>query len=188
MANFLNRIQDQSQRLLSIYEDTDSSKAQEIQAISTGDTFQEFYKQLSEIKDFHRRYPGEPVENLERAYKRRALGEGETAAMEIESMFTGEEGYGRFFDLTTLHEQYLNLTGVKGARRGTYLKYLDSFDTFTQPQCPVKRSDKLTDTYFQYLGSLVSYLETFMKNVKPLENLDKLFESFDKEFEKAWEA
>jgi splicing factor 3A subunit 3 len=188
VANFLHRIHDQSERLLSIYQDGDGARANEIQAISTGDTFGEFYKQLSEIRDFHRKYPNEPVENLERVYKRRAPGEGDATATEIESMFTGEEGYGRFFDLTTLHEQYLNLTGVKGARRVTYLQYLDSFDTFVQPQCPIKRPDKMTDTYFQYLGSVASYLEQFMRNIKPLEDLDKLFASFNADFEKAWEA
>jgi hypothetical protein len=40
--------------------------------------------------------------------------------------------------------------------------------------------------YFQYLKALQDYLEGFMRRTKPLENLDKLFASFDKEFEQAW--
>ena len=105
------------------------------------------------------------------------------AASEIDAMFTGEEGYGRFFDLTTLHEDYLNLPGVKGARRLTYLQYLDTFDTFTS----IRYYDKMTDQYFRYVGSLAQYLESFMRRTKPLEDLEKLFESFDREFEDAWE-
>lgn len=139
------------------------------------------------MKDFHRRYPNEPVENLERAYKRRVNAEGyDVSAAEIENMFTGEEAYGRFFDLTTHHEEYLNLPGVKGLRRMTYLQYLDSFDIFTPPQCPIKRPDKMTDAFFKYVGSLASYLEGFMRRIKPLEDLDQLFASFDQEFEEAW--
>jgi len=112
--------------------------------------------------------------------------EGEPVAMEVDSMFTGEEGYGRFFDLTILHEQYLNLPGVKGARRITYLQYLDNFDIFTPPLCPIKKPDKLTDAYFQYIGALQSYLEAFMRKTRPLEDLDHLFVEFDAEFEKTW--
>lgn len=182
ISNFLTRIQEQSKTLLDIYEDASCYRDLEVQTISTGDPFREFHKQLDEIKDFHRRYPNEPVENLERAYKRRQ-GDGETqTASLVDTMFTGEEGFGRYFDLTTLHEDYLNLPGIKGGRRITYIQYLDSFDTFTG----IKRTDKLTDAYFKYIGALASYLESFMEKTRPLEDLKKLFVSFDEEFEKAW--
>ncbi|OCL02974.1 hypothetical protein AOQ84DRAFT_348393 [Glonium stellatum] len=183
IARFLSHIQDQSTRLLKIYEDGEGERTREIQSISTGDPFESFYKELTSIKDFHRRYPNEPVENLEKAYKRRSPEENAAAASEIDAMFTGEEGYGRFFDLTTLHEDYLNLPGVKGTRRLTYLQYLDTFDTFTS----IRYHDKMTDQYFRYVGSLAQYLERFMRRTKPLEDLEKLFASFDREFEDVWE-
>lgn len=94
---------------------------------------EEFYKQLEEVKDFHRRYPNETVENLERAYKRRRPEEGEPVVSEIDNMFTGEESNGRFLDLIPLHEAYLNLPNVK---RLSYLQYLDNFDAFEPPACP----------------------------------------------------
>ena len=142
-----------------------------------------FYKELAEIKSFHQRYPNEPVENLERAYKKRSLGEGETATSEIDNMFTGEEAFGKFLDLTTIHEQYLNLSGIK---RLTYLQYLDAFDSFTPPLCSIKRPDKMTDQYFSYVGQLADYLESFMRRTRPLEDLDRLFTSFDADFDKVW--
>ena len=140
---------------------------------------------MNQIKDFHRRYPNEPVENLERAYKRKALGEGESATSEIDTMFTGEEAFGRFLDLTTLHEDYLNLPGVK---RLSYLQYLTTFDAFTAPQNPIKRVDKATDQYFNYVGRLATYLEDFLNRTRPLDDLEKVFTSFDQDFEKAWEV
>ena len=170
--------------MIEIYNDTEGARAHEIQAISTGEPFDEFYKQLGEIKDFHRRYPNEGVENLERAYKRKAPGEGESTTAEVDNMFTGEEAFGKFLDLTTLHEDYLNLQGVK---RLSYLQYLDSFDTFVPPQNPIKRAEKTTDQYFNYVGRLSSYLEDFLRRTRPLDDLDKVFSSFDAEFEKAWE-
>ena len=185
IAGFLTRIQEQSKRLIEIYNDAEGARTKEVQSISMGDPFDEFYKQVAEIKDFHRRYPNEPVENLERAYKRKAPGEGESATAEVDNLFTGEEAYGKFLDLTMLHEAYLNLPGVK---RLSYIQYLDSFDVFVLPQCPIKKTDKMTDQYFGYVGRLARYLEDFMRRTRPLEDLEKLFAAFDQEFEKAWKA
>lgn len=185
IAGFLTRIEEQSQRLLDIYKDAEGLREKEIQAISTGDPFEEFYKRLDEIKDFHRRYPNEPVENLERAYKKRQPGEENGFGSGVENMFTGEEAFGQFLDLTENHEEYLNLPGVK---RLTYIQYLDVFDAFTPPKLPVKRSNKVSDRYFKYVGGLASYLESFIKRVRPLQDLDKLFASFDEEFDKQWNA
>jgi splicing factor 3A subunit 3 len=128
------------------------------------------------------------VENLEKAYKNRPQfdADGQLLPLETDSMFTGEEAFGRFFDLVGLHEQYLNLPGIKGTRRLPYVQYLDSFDIFVLPQCPIKKHEKMTDVYFQYLGALVAYLEDFIKKVRPLENLDRLFASFDQEFDTTW--
>jgi splicing factor 3A subunit 3 len=127
------------------------------------------------------------VENLERAYKRRAVGyDGEPVPLEVDSMFAGEEAFGRFFDLTPLHEQYLNLPGIKGTRRMPYIQYLDSFDSFVPPVLHMKKQDKIKDSYFQYVGALASYLEEFIRKVRPLEDLDKLFETLEDEFETAW--
>ncbi|KAI9373527.1 putative splicing factor 3a subunit 3 [Aspergillus egyptiacus] len=185
VAHFLNRIDEQSKRLLELYRSTDGEREKEIQAISTGDQFEEFYKRLDEIKDFHKRYPNEPVENLERAYKRRQPGEGEPTGMEVDTMFTGEEGYGQFLDFTMLHEDYLNLPNVK---RVPYLQYLDIFDEFTPPQMTIKRTNKLSDKYFQYVTALANYLEEFIKKARPLADLEKIFASFDENFEKQWAA
>ncbi len=140
---------------------------------------------MNEIKEFHRRYPNEPVENLERAYKRKVPGEGELATTEVDNMFTGEEAFGRFLDLTTSHEEYLNLAGVK---RVSYLQYLNMFDSFVPPANPIKRADKTTDQYFKYVGRLAEYLEGFLRRTRPLEDLDSLFNSFDQDFERVWEV
>lgn len=180
IAAYLDRVKSQSARAVNIYKDTDGSRLAEVQQISTGDTFDAFYNQLNKIKDFHKRYPNEPVENLERAYKRRAVGDDAPFPSEIDTMFTGEEAFGRYFDMNALYETYINLPGAN--RRITYLQYLDSFDAFES----MPKADKLKDRYFQYLGELASYLESFMRRTKPLEDLDKLFATFDSDFVQQW--
>ncbi|KAI5917634.1 splicing factor 3A subunit 3 [Camillea tinctor] len=185
ISQFLDRIASQSTKLLSIYRDADGARSREIQQIGSGDPMDEFYKQLADIKSFHARYPNEPVENLERAYRPKKGPDGELSQPSIvDTMFTGEEAFGRFFDLHTCHELYLNLPNAK---RLSYLQYLDLFDNFAPGSGGLKRSEKLTDQYFNYVGQLALDLETFMRKTRPLENIDKVITDFDKEFDAAWE-
>jgi splicing factor 3A subunit 3 len=187
VARFLAQIDYQSARLLKIYQDPDGDRENEIRGLSTGDPMDSFQKELASIKDFHRRYPNEPVENLEKAYKKRSPEEAAFALAHIDSMFTGEEGFGRFFDLTMLHDQYLNLPVHQMRRNLSYLQYLDAFDSFEPAVSGIRRDQKLSERYFQYLKALQDYLEDFMRRTKPLENLDKLFANFDTEFQELWE-
>jgi hypothetical protein len=48
--------------------------------------------------------------------------------LEIDKLFSGEEGSGRFLDLHALHEQYVNL---KNFKKTDYLTYLSEFDHFS---------------------------------------------------------
>ncbi|KAH7071267.1 hypothetical protein BKA63DRAFT_568407 [Paraphoma chrysanthemicola] len=186
IRQFLEQIATQSGRLLKTYEDKDGAREDEIQNLARGDPMESFMKEISGIKELYRRYPDQPVENLEKAFKKRSPEDRAKSVAKIDSMFTGEEGFGRFFDLTTLHEQYLNLPVHQHARRLTYLQYLDLFDAFSPPQNNIRRDQKKSEAYFQYLKALQDYLESFMQRTKPLENLDKLFANFDKEFEELW--
>ncbi|EPS40272.1 hypothetical protein H072_5947 [Dactylellina haptotyla CBS 200.50] len=178
VGHFLTRFENQSKRLFDLYTDEDGSREKEVSALSHGDPFGEFYRQLNEIRDFHRRYPNEPVEDLARTYKRRPPLEGEIYM--IDNMFTGEEFHGRFFDLTQLHEEYLNLKGVK---RISYLHYLSIFDKFEEYPKVNKN-----DAYFTYLTGLADYLEAFLRKTQPLSNPDVVIRGFGDEFDKAWEA
>ncbi|CAJ2506490.1 Uu.00g006200.m01.CDS01 [Anthostomella pinea] len=185
ISQFLDRISAQSEKLLTIYRDADGTRSREIQQIGTGDPMEEFYKQLAEVKSFHARYPNEPVENLERAYKPKKGADADLAQPSIvDTMFTGEEAFGRFFDLHTCHELYLNLPNAK---RLSYLQYLELFDNFSPGAGGLKRSEKMTDQYFKYVGQLALDLETFMRKTRPLENVDKIIADFDNEFSTAWE-
>jgi len=186
IADHLRQIEDRSHRLLTIYKDVDRKREDEVRAIALGDPMESFAKKIKEIKEYHQKYPNMPVENLERAYKRRTPEDQTESVAAIEALFTGEEGFGRFFDLTTLHDQYSNLPAHHQSRRLTYLQYLDVFDVFVPPQSTIRREQKFTEAYFQYLKALQAYLESFMQRTKPLENLDKIFAHFDKDFEEQW--
>lgn len=183
IANFVDRFQSQSQRLLEIVRDTSGARQAEVEVLSASDPFDSFYSQLNNIKDFHRRYPNEPVENLERAYRSR-VGDIEEISQpwyipDLDAMFTGEESNGRFFDLTQLHEDYLNLPGIK---RITYLHYLSQYDKFESFPITQKHSEK----YFQYVTGLAEYLESFLRRTRPLDNPEKIISDILSQFAEAW--
>lgn len=119
------------------------------------------------------------MENLERAYKRRPNLDGEYVS-EIDTMFTGEEANGKFFDLTKNHEEYLNLPGVK---RITYLSYISLFDKFDK----FVRVQKMNDKYFKYVSGLAAYMESFLARTRPLDDPEGIVEKAGREFGKAWE-
>ncbi|CAH0019763.1 unnamed protein product [Clonostachys rhizophaga] len=184
ISQLLDQLQAQSAKLLDLYKDESGVRASEIQQIGKEDPFVEFYKELKDVRDHHARYPNEQAENTEQRYKIRRTGDGEAGPSVVDMLFSGEEAFGRFFDLTTAHEAFLNLPNVK---RLNYLQYLEAFDNFTPGYGGVKRNEKLTDQYFKYLGDLANYLVSFMRRTRPLEDADQVLDSFDKEFESLWE-
>ncbi|TLD31104.1 hypothetical protein PspLS_02470 [Pyricularia sp. CBS 133598] len=184
VAQLLEQIQKQSSELISMYEDVNGIRSKEIQAIGSGDPFDEFYKQVEEIKEHHAKYPTEQAENPELRYRPGRDGPDSAQPYMVDMIFSGEEAFGKFFDLLAAHEAYINLPNVK---HRSYLQYLEVFDDFAPGAGGVKRADKLTDQYFKYVGDLAEYLESFMRRARPLENLDKLFASFVADFEKLWE-
>ncbi|KAI6593429.1 hypothetical protein MCOR12_007293 [Pyricularia oryzae] len=167
-----------------MYEDVNGLRSKEIQAIGSGDPFDEFYKQVEEIKEHHAKYPTEQAENPELRYRPGRDGPDPAQPYMVDMIFSGEEAFGKFFDLLAAHEAYINLPNVK---HRSYLQYLEVFDDFAPGAGGVKRADKLTDQYFKYVGDLAEYLESFMRRARPLENLDKLFATFAADFEKLWE-
>jgi splicing factor 3A subunit 3 len=93
IARFLEQIKSQSEKLLSIYED--KGLEEEVRNLTLGDPMESFMKEISSIKEFHKRYPNQPVENLEKAYKKRTPEDRAQTTDQIANMFTGEEGSGR---------------------------------------------------------------------------------------------
>ncbi len=181
----MNQVVRRSEELLSIYRDSNGERATEIQQVGSGDALELFYKHLNEIKDHHAKYPNEQAENSELRYRQKGRGDGsEPMPYIIDSMFSGEEAFGKCFDLHANHEEYVNLPNVKHL---TYLQYLDVFDNFAPGVGGVKRAEKVTDQYFKYVGELAAYLESFIQRTRPLENLQKVFAEFDKEFDELWE-
>src|SRR5205085_5670589 len=106
------------------------ARLKEIESLSgTTNEFDQFYKQLAELKEIHRLHPNLQVEDLEKTYRKRSREDMEQDRIlllpnkltkAISNMFTGEESWGRFLDLNIFHERFLNLKGVR-----TNISYID---------------------------------------------------------------
>ncbi|KAK9480411.1 hypothetical protein V1514DRAFT_325344 [Lipomyces japonicus] len=209
-AQLLDKIVNQSQFLLDSFKDEDGAREQELATLLGGGSsspFDEFYSQLKRIKEHHRRYPNQPIENLEDSYRKRrrrtannggnefiieSAGDTEnsnggqelTVADTIDGLFSGEEALGRYLDLISLHEQYLNqkLTSV---RRVSYLQYLDLFDKFSTA---IINSTKRDEAYAKYVSDLRAYLEGFLRRTEPLNDPDGVIVKINADFEASVEA
>jgi splicing factor 3A subunit 3 len=205
VAEFMTAIQQQADLLVESYRDENKyepcpverllmsrARGKEIESMSgSTNEFDQFYKQLAEVKEVHRRYPNLRVEDLEKNYRKRTREEMEDDRMfhynqerlteAISNMFTGEESWGRFLDLTTLHEVFLNLRGVR--TNISYIDYLKTFQGFRHLRPQTKNED-----YLKYLIQLQEYLESFLHRVQPIVNHQKLMNKIALDFEKQWEA
>ena len=171
----IDRYMDCSGLLKEIYEDKDGQRREEVAKLSGPNEFAEFYERLKQIKEFHRRHPGESIsvpmsvefEELKKARE----GNDDTIMAE----FTDEEGYGRYLDLHECYEKFINLKGVD---RVDYVTYLTMFDRlFDIPK------NKKGDKYQQYLRMLLDYLYNFTRRVKPLLDTGKEMEEVHDDFE-----
>ena len=167
--------------LVELYDDKDGQRKEEVAALSGPNEFKEFYERLKQIKDFHRRHPGESVsvpmsvefEELKKVREGAAPG-GEDAAAMVE--FTDEEGYGKYLDMHECYEKFINLKGV--AERIDYVTYLTQFDRlFDFPR------DRKGAAYKEYLSSLLDYFYGYVRRVKPLLDVNEEMESVRVDFE-----
>ena len=215
-SDLLDRVASRYQYLDRFYADEHADRQRELDSLSssrnaaTDDAFAEFYQRLARIREYHDKYPGALPDNFSVDFTALESGgapsssaaaqaeDGSAAASSsitatqytdaagldfIDSMFSGEEMAGRFLDLYLHHEAYLNL---KGAKRISYLAYIDDFDKLAGPSSPIPNHTKKTDAYRSYLIDLRKYLDAFLRKTQPLANVDELSAKAVSHFEEAW--
>ena len=86
--------------------------------------FSSFYRRLGELRTFHRRFPGVDVPQVRasRALPPRAPPAHASpppsqfdpqSEVEMNVQFSGEEMFGKYLDMATLHEQFVNIPGAQ---------------------------------------------------------------------------
>lgn len=217
VAKLLDRYEEQCNYLkrsfAKVSTDMDDSHPAKLRAKEVDElTYEQFQKQVAGIRDFHKRYPNEGVENQEMLFKmtkdrireEREMGilpendedneqRGQlqqerllsafAVDLNVDSMFSGEEFYGRFMDLVGLHERFLNLKFLN--RSFTYLQYLENVANFNDKS--VYGPSRFRDPeYFSYVADLHNYLVSFLKRTHPLEAPENVLRGIDNDFDSAW--
>jgi splicing factor 3A subunit 3 len=213
-ADLLDRIEQLRKDLLYQYEDLPGLRPQEIQLLSQPpageDELAEFYKRFEGVKDFHRRNKGINTRQFINDLDELVRGDGlqvvqveedeEPMIVErefpfgsardwadplaLDSVFSGEEAYGKHLDLYLSHTQYLNL---KGSSRLSYFGYLDMLR-----QGKVERTldvkEKSLPAYLEYVQTLYNYLVSYFDRALPLTNIHSKIKEEQDKFEAAWTA
>jgi len=198
MNAFSEKIQTRTAMLAEIYEDKTGSRKQEIQDMAGKgpQLFANFNEQLKELRAYHTRFPYLTIERPEAEQMLNNLPTYDT-------LFSGEEGYGKYLDLHPFYQRYLNLKGVDKAeikalpsnphqyfiqaqtlhlneKPTEYIDYLDRFSSF--PERSIVR-DKV---YMDYLKDLFNYLINYFRRSQPLFDIDSQLKVFEKDFEESW--
>ncbi|KAI8065689.1 hypothetical protein BC940DRAFT_303342 [Gongronella butleri] len=174
---YLTRLSAQASKLDTLYKDQDGARAKEIEHISQPNiSLDAFYEDLKAINDHHDKYPNQQIDAPEFEFLRVQKHDDtehdghddmDAADQELETLFSGEEQYGRYLDLLAVHNDYVNL---KGINRVEYIPFLDRMDRFDAPNV-YPPSIKTSDAYRQYLDGFRAYLQGFFERARPLVDL-----------------
>jgi len=128
VRNLVNFIQDRQQKLLQLYEDEDGSRAAEIEQLQQPERLSLFYERLREIKESYRKSGNRGNEADNSSVQTAKKQEEELLALtEPKLVFSGEENYGKYLDLSSFYEAFVN---IKGAPEMDYIDYLSTFYKF----------------------------------------------------------
>ncbi|WVQ79096.1 hypothetical protein IAT38_001190 [Cryptococcus sp. DSM 104549] len=198
-AEILDRVGTLRKELVDLYEDAPGLRPKELSLLSAPapgeDDLAEFYVRFNKIKDFHGRNPGinsrQFINELDELVKGDGVqtievdGEEEPTVIDpLDSVFSGEEAYGKHLDLYLPHSQYLNL---KGATRLSYVAFLDMLK-HGKVERTLDVKEKSLPGYLEYVQTLHNYLLSFFERALPLLNVQAKVKELEKAFEAAWEA
>lgn len=97
----------------------------------------------------------------------------------MEPLFSGDEMFGKYFDLTTLHQTFKNLSDN---HTQSYRDYMSTCDDFILVPLSVRQSA----VFFNYLTALKSYFESFFQKSLPLFDFLSLKTRLLNQFYKEW--
>ncbi|BEI85280.1 hypothetical protein CcaverHIS002_0506810 [Cutaneotrichosporon cavernicola] len=200
-AEILARIGELRHNLALLYEDAPGLRPTELAALSAPppgegvDELAEFYTRFEKVKDFHRKNTGlnaraliasiDDMVDSDGLQVIEVEGEEEPVIIDLlDSVFSGEEAYGRHLDLYEAHAQFLNL---KGSTRLSYIAYLDMLKS-GRIERTLDVREKSHPAYLQYVQTLYSYMTSFFERALPLIDLEKKLKEEEDGFDNAWAA
>jgi hypothetical protein len=121
----------------------------------------------------------------------------------LKTLFTNEENYGKCLDLHELYHEYINIPNIFNSSinnkklsntnrnqillnenmediiKFDYLNYLKNIDNFKNIPLKIKKSEE----YIKYIKHLAQYLKSFFVKIYPLVNFNEIQDIIDSKFE-----
>lgn len=174
IGNLLDGSTERSLGLHEIYQDKDGSMREEVASMRGQKVMDTFYGRLKETWSYHTHHPGLPV----------SFGPNLEAETEVKVQFSGEELYGKYFDLHDMFVRWVNLPQCKD-KQLDYSQFLKALGRFED----IPEQEKLRGkAYAGFLEDLREYLGGFLGRTQPLVDLEEVLGDTDSSFEEAWKA
>ncbi|ORZ33676.1 hypothetical protein BCR44DRAFT_35523 [Catenaria anguillulae PL171] len=207
VATLAKQVVSTSASLLDTY--ASPARAADLDRMAGDHALADFYARLRDVHEFHDRNPDEAeIVPMELELMDPNIKPDDPNV--LESGFSGEEFFGRFIDLHTHHETYVNLLRSKASPattpatataagtlsslltlsldddptpKLTYLEYLDTFHRLASVPRELKNA-----AYKSYLASLLEYLQAFIARSHPLFDYGALESAAHDAFSQLWSA
>ena len=207
ISNALKRQVKRAQAIANIYKDEKEQMKEIIQRVDCSDVFSNFYEDLEKIRKRHGDTPSiaaslaETKEKLKNEVFEQDISNNNNNSSSSSSnrnIFSGEEHRGRFVDMITLHQEYLNLILSKASTSATttttttttninnnddnetkpisYIEYLENAFFATSLE-KTKLQTKNNRPYQRYCNNILTYLKQYIKRIEPIDSVQILYEA-----------
>lgn len=176
----MEHINSTSANLLEKISNSRESLRQEELELVTAPDLSVFYARLKKIFTYHRSNAHLQDELTIRASL--LLNHKAKIVQELDSTFTGEEYYGKFFDLHPLHDMFNNLKGISS--KLDYFNFLKDFDNFLT----IDRQSKISKEYLEYVTALYDYLVSFVRRATPFFDVENFKSDMISAFEELFSS
>jgi splicing factor 3A subunit 3 len=171
LSNLLEAMAARNGELSSFYEDDEGAFKADVEQMKGKDALKTFYEKVKETWAYHTKHPDLPI----------ASGSNIEEEMEPAVAFSGEEVFGKYFDLHNLYMKWLNLPQCKDKSLdyGKYLSNLNKFEAIPEVEKRIKG-------YRGYVEELRAYLVGFLRRTQPLVDIEEILQGSREEFEISW--
>ncbi|BFU20105.1 splicing factor 3A subunit 3, putative [Entamoeba histolytica HM-1:IMSS-B] len=171
-----HEINQRTGELISLYEDKNGKKEEELQMISgngnTTDLLKIFYQGIEQIKN---EFKGKPVSFIE------SVGPSDDI-YEITIPFSGEEMNGKCIDLIVIFNEMINLVEDISQDDWKYIDYIREFWEWESPQNQKRRYHCSCNKWKKYVNNILNYLISFIERSQPLFDINMNISITKKQF------
>ncbi|KAK2952417.1 putative Splicing factor 3A subunit 3 [Blattamonas nauphoetae] len=173
---YLDRITERTSRLNSLYQEKQRLETPDKKLPPTINSLNELMQTLTEMQTFYLQNPTDLKEIVSTI---------EEIEIEERIIFSGEEAWGRFLDLHSLHQVFVALPFRAVIEIDeTYSTFLDYCGDLSL----IPRESKTGPEYLSFTDSLRDYLTDFYHRVYPVLDLTQILNGIKTTFEEQWAA